>query len=187
VAGRLPELRPVLLRYHAEATELAIRLVRAFVAALGLAEDALEALYTPEPGQLIKIIRYPGRDETESEQGVGPHKDGGLVTVLLQDMQGGLEIETEDGWIGALPVPGTFVVNIGELLELAANGYLRATVHRAVTPPVGADRLSVAFFFGARLDATVRCWHCRPSSSAKHGASPKIGSIRSSMRSAGIL
>ncbi|KPV49611.1 2-oxobutyrate oxidase, partial [Kouleothrix aurantiaca] len=47
------------------------------------------------------------------------------------------------------------VVNFGEVLELASNGFLRANVHRVVTPPAGTDRMSVAFFFGARLDATV--------------------------------
>lgn len=54
-----------------------------------------------------------------------------------------------------MPRPDTFVVNIGELLELASNGYLRATVHRVETPPAGTDRLSIAFFLGARLDAVV--------------------------------
>jgi isopenicillin N synthase-like dioxygenase len=53
------------------------------------------------------------------------------------------------------PRPFSFVVNIGELLELATNGYLRATVHRVVVPPPGAERLSVAFFLGAQHDATV--------------------------------
>jgi isopenicillin N synthase-like dioxygenase len=41
------------------------------------------------------------------------------------------------------------------LLELASNGYLRATVHRAITPPAGSDRLSIGYFFSARLDATI--------------------------------
>ena len=66
-----------------------------------------------------------------------------------------MQAQTDDGWLDAVPVPGTFVVNIGELLELASDGYLRATVHRVVTPPAGTDRISVAFFLGARLDATV--------------------------------
>ena len=60
-----------------------------------------------------------------------------------------------DHWIDALPLPGTFVVNIGELLELASNGYLRATVHRVVPSAPGQERLSIAFFLGAQLDAVV--------------------------------
>ena len=66
-------------------------------------------------------------------------------------------------WIDAVPLAGSFVVNIGELLELATNGYLRATVHRVVSPPAQQQRLSIAFFLGAQLDAVVPVYTCRPS------------------------
>ncbi len=63
-----------------------------------------------------------------------------------------------------MPLAGSFVVNIGELLELATNGYLRATVHRVVSPPAQQQRLSIAFFLGAQLDARwCRFTPCRPS------------------------
>jgi isopenicillin N synthase-like dioxygenase len=86
---------------------------------------------------------------------------------LLQDTQGGLQVETADGWIDVTPRPGTFVVNIGELLELASDGYLRATLHRVVAPPAGVERISVAFFLGARLDATVPLLHLPPALAAQ--------------------
>jgi len=151
----LPDLKPVLLRYQAEVTGLAIRVLGAFAAALDQPEDAFAPIYTPEPNTLIKLIRYPGRGQDESDQGVGAHKDSGFVTILLQDKVAGLQVEGGDGWIDAPPAPGTFVVNIGEILELASNGYLRANVHRVISPPPGTERLSVAFFLGASLDATV--------------------------------
>ncbi|WP_323123364.1 isopenicillin N synthase family dioxygenase [Burkholderia alba] len=152
----LPELKPALLRWQAALTQVAIRLLGAFAAALDQPERAFEPIYGETPNEHIKLIRYPGRDATQDDQGVGPHKDSGFLSFLLQDGQGGLQVAADDGtWIDAAPLPGTFVVNIGELLELATNGYLRATVHRVVTPPAGRDRLSIAFFLGARLDATV--------------------------------
>lgn len=151
----LPELRPLLLQYQEQATRLAVRLLRLFAQALGQPADAFDGLIGEAPGQLVKIIRYPGREATEDDQGVGPHKDSGLVTVLLQDVEAGLQVETDAGWIDAPPRPGSYVINIGELLELASGGYLRATVHRVVAPRAGRERLSVAFFLGARLDATV--------------------------------
>jgi isopenicillin N synthase-like dioxygenase len=83
------------------------------------------------------------------------NKDGGFLTLLLQDEHKGLQVEYDGEWADVDPIPGTLVVNIGELLELASNGYLRATVHRVVTPFAGVERLSVPFFFGARLDATI--------------------------------
>jgi len=151
----LPELKPVLLRYQAEVTALAIRVLRAFATALGQRESIFEPIYLPAPNQLLKIIRYPGRGLDHGDQGVGAHKDSGFVTILLQDETAGLQVEGDDGWIDAPPLPGSFVVNIGEILEIASNGVLRANVHRVVSPPLGSDRLSVAFFLGARLDATV--------------------------------
>ena len=151
----LPQLRPILLRYQDEVTALAIRITRILALSLGQSDDVFEPIYTPAPNQLLKIIRYPGRDPGDGDQGVGPHKDSGFVTVLLQDARDGLQVEGSDGWIDAPPRPGTFVVNIGELLELASDGYLRANSHRVVSPPAGTDRLSIAFFLGARLDATV--------------------------------
>ena len=151
----LPELKEVVLQYQAAAAQLAIRLVRAFALVLGQGEHIFDPLFETNPHQLMKIIRYPGRDRTEDDQGVGSHKDGGFVTILLQDVQEGLEVEYEGNWIAAPPVPGTFVINIGELLEMASNGYLRATVHRAITPPAGTDRLSIGYFFSARLDASI--------------------------------
>lgn len=151
----LPQLKEVVLRYQAAVTDLAIRLTRAFAAALGQPEDIFDPVFRSNPHQLIKVIRYPGRESTDSDQGVGAHKDGGFVTILLQDVAEGLQVEHGAGWIDVPPLAGTFVVNIGELLEMASGGYLRATVHCAITPPAGTDRLSVGAFFSARLDATV--------------------------------
>ncbi|MBC2885564.1 isopenicillin N synthase family oxygenase [Ochrobactrum sp. CM-21-5] len=152
----LPELKPLLLAYQAEVTRVGIDILKAIAEALGQQQDFFAQVYEPRPSQLLKIIRYPGRDVAESEQGVGAHKDGGFVTVLLQDVVPGLRVRREDGvWIDAPPVPGTFVINTGELLELATNGFVRADVHGVVAPPAGTERYSVAFFLGPRYDATV--------------------------------
>ncbi len=163
----LLELRPVVARWQTAAFPVLIRTLRALALALGQPADAFEPLYRDDPHHLVKLIRYPGRDFTAVVQGVGPqqaagthqgvgaHKDSELLTLLLQDEQAGLQVETPQGWIDVQPRAGTFIINIGELLELASDGYLRATMHRVVTPPTGVERLSVAFFLGARLDATV--------------------------------
>ncbi|MNH05149.1 2OG-Fe(II) oxygenase superfamily protein [compost metagenome] len=152
----LPELKPLLLQWQQAMTGMSLRLLRAFALALSLPEQAFDTLYGETPNEHIKLIRYPGREATASGQGVGAHKDSGFLSFLLQDRQKGLQVEVSEGnWVDAEPREETFVVNIGELLELATNGYLRATVHRVETPPAGSDRLSIAFFLGARLDAVV--------------------------------
>jgi isopenicillin N synthase-like dioxygenase len=171
----LPELRPVVIRWQTAAMQVLIRLLRAFALALGQSVDSLEPLYADDPHYLTKLIRYPGQHaQTDADgagaerigaqdvgapgvgaQGVGAHKDTDMITLLLQDDQGGLQVETPRGWVDVPPRADTFVINIGEQLELASDGYLRATMHRVVSPPPGTQRLSAAFFLGARLDATV--------------------------------
>lgn len=74
---------------------------------------------------------------------------------MVEPGKGGLQVEHDGGWIDVPAVPGAFVVNIGELLEFATDGYLRATRHRVVSPPPGETRLSVPFFFNPALDSTV--------------------------------
>lgn len=165
---RLPELKPVVLAYQEAVTQLAVKVLRAFAAALDQPENVFEPIYLPEAHQLLKIIRYPGRSGGD-RQGVGAHKDSGFVTILLQDEQAGLQVEGENGWIDAPPLEGTFVINIGEILELASNGYLKATPHRVVSPRESVERLSIAFFLGARLDATVPALDLAPELAAEAG------------------
>jgi len=163
----LPGFRDAVLRWQDDVTRVLVRLLRAFALALGQAEDAFAPIYDGAPHQLAKIIRYPGRPAGESDQGVGAHKDSGLLSLIYQDDQGGLQVEGQGGWIDAAPRRDGFVVNIGELLELASDGYLRATVHRVVSPPAGRDRISLAFFLGARLDATVPALRLPPALAAQ--------------------
>ena len=152
----VPELKEIVLDYQARVTTLGIDLLKAIALALGQPEDAFAEVYEPTPTQLLKLIRYPGRDVAETDQGVGAHKDGGLITILLQDKVAGLRVQTHEGvWIDAPPVPGTFIINAGELLEMATNGFVRADVHDVVAPPAGTERFSYAFFLGARYDATI--------------------------------
>jgi isopenicillin N synthase-like dioxygenase len=152
----LPDFKPVVLDWQERVTAVLVRLLRAFALALDQSPDAFAPIYDGSPHQLLKLIRYPGRPAEDAEQGVGAHKDSGLLSLILQDGYGGLQVEAAGGrWIEAAPRAGAFVVNIGELLELASDGYLKATVHRVISPPSGANRYSAAFFLGARLDATV--------------------------------
>lgn len=156
----LPQLRPVVERWQDAVRALLNRLLDAFALALGQDAGVFGSVSGAGSHELIKLIRYPGASSDEAGgggQGVGAHKDGGLLSLILQDGQGGLEVQAADGrWIKATPRHGAYVVNIGELLELASDGYLKATIHRVVSPPAGHDRVSAAFFLGARLDATIR-------------------------------
>lgn len=151
--SQLPQLKPTLLALQTAQVALAKELLSAFAQALGQPADAFAHTYAHKPSVLCKAIHYPGTQDTK--QGVGIHKDAGYLTFVSQDEASGLEVLKGDQWVSATPIRGTFVVNIGELLEIASQGYLKATQHRVTTPPVGTDRYSLAFFLTSQLDATV--------------------------------
>ncbi|MDM1546032.1 isopenicillin N synthase family oxygenase [Ignatzschineria indica] len=148
----LPELRPTFIELQERQTELAKSMLTAFALALGQDEEIFAPTYAHKPSVLSKAIHYPGVD---GEQGVGPHKDSGYITFVQQEDQAGLEVLKDDEWVLAEPIEGTFVVNIGELLEIASQGYLKATLHRVLPSPIGQDRYSIAYFLTSQLDATV--------------------------------
>lgn len=153
--SQLPQMKSTLLAWQQDLVDISVTLLRAFAVALEQPESAFDATIEAGPYQHMKLIRYPGADGQTSGQGVGAHKDPGYLTLVLQDKQSGLEVQTDNGWLSIPPLEDAFVVNIGELLELASNGYLKATNHRVTSPPAGVERYSCAFFMAAQLNATV--------------------------------
>jgi len=150
-----PELREVVAEWHAALSAISRRLLRAWALALGAQESYFDDHFG-EPSTLIKIVRYPGTDEPLPQQGVGAHKDSGVLTLLwVEPGRGGLQVERDGEWVDAPPVDGAFVVNIGELLEYATGGYLKATNHRVISPRAPEDRLSIPFFFNPALDTQL--------------------------------
>lgn len=150
-----PELQAVVAEWHAVLCDVARKLLRAWALALGAAESYFDDHFG-EPSTLIKVVRYPGTHEPEPQQGVGAHKDSGVLTLLwVEPGRGGLQVERDGEWVDAPPVDGAFVVNIGELLEYATGGYLKATNHRVVSPQAPDDRLSIPFFFNPALDTQL--------------------------------
>lgn len=150
-----PELREVVAEWHAALSDISRRLLRAWAMALG-AEESYFDDHFGEPSTLIKIVRYPGTREPLPQQGVGAHRDSGVLTLLwVEPGRGGLQVERDGEWVDAPPVDGAFVVNIGELLEYATGGYLKATNHRVISPTAPDDRLSIPFFFNPALDARL--------------------------------
>lgn len=149
-----PDLRAVFTDWEERCSAVARRLMASWAVALGSPADVFDGTFGDRPSTLIKLVRYPGREERG--QGVGAHNDPGVLTLLMiEPGKGGLQVEHDGAWIDAPAVPGAFVVNIGELLEFATDGYLKATMHRVVSPPPGETRLSIPFFFNPALDSTV--------------------------------
>ena len=85
---------------------------------------------------------------------LGAHADFGFVTLLAQDVAGGLQARMPNGeWVDVPPTEDTLVVNFGKLLERWTGGQIRATRHRVLSP--GRDRFSIPFFYEPRVDARI--------------------------------
>ncbi|MFF4254202.1 isopenicillin N synthase family dioxygenase [Streptomyces sp. NPDC001663] len=152
----LPELRTAALAWIDRLSAVAQRLLHELLTAIGAPADFYDGIFGAHAHPHLKLVRYPGTAADGADQGVGAHKDYGFLTLLLQDRVGGLQVEREDGRFHDVPpLEGAFVVNLGELLEVATNGYLVATSHRVVSPPGATERFSVPFFYNPRLDAKV--------------------------------
>jgi isopenicillin N synthase-like dioxygenase len=152
----LPGFREAVLDYMRALTALGHRLIALIARGLALDANAFHERYTSNPTTLFRIFHYPAapRERTAEQYGVGAHTDYGLLTLLYQDDAGGLEIREEAGWIEAPYVPGSFVINVGDMLERLTSGRYRSALHRVINRS-GRSRISMPFFFDPRFDAVL--------------------------------
>jgi isopenicillin N synthase-like dioxygenase len=149
-----PELRDTVLPYMDALTALATDLMRGLALALGKPATWFEDGLTKDPTVLFRIFHYPPQPLDTDDWGVGEHTDYGLLTLLAQDANGGLQVRTPHGWIDAPPVQDAFVCNIGDMLATVSGGRWHSTPHR-VRNTSGNERLSYPFFFDPDFLATV--------------------------------
>ncbi|KAJ5749369.1 uncharacterized protein N7511_011065 [Penicillium nucicola] len=132
----LPGFRHALETYLSEVSSLAESFPALIAEALDLPPTAMNQVFDNPQQHKLKLIKYPPPPASRTEdcgfQGVGPHKDSGFLTFLLQGTaHHGLEVQNKTGtWIPAPPVPGTVVINIGRSLEALTGGICTATTHR---------------------------------------------------------
>jgi isopenicillin N synthase-like dioxygenase len=150
-------LRATVLAYLDALTVLGQAVMRGIALGLGLDADWFARDLTRDPIVLFRIFHYPPATTADEERawGVGEHTDYGLLTLLLQDATGGLQVRTRAGWVDVPADPDAFVCNVGDMLERMTGGSYRSTPHRARNPG-RAGRLSFPFFFDPGWDAEVR-------------------------------
>ena len=154
----LPDFRAPVRAYDRAMHDFCQRLLRPIARALDLPPSAFNE-YFRRPTTFLRLLHYPPQapDAPPDAFGSAPHTDYGFITILAQDDAGGLEVRPRDSdWIAAPPIPGTFVVNVADMLARWTNDRWQSTPHR-VKNLSGVDRYSCPYFFDMDLDCTVAC------------------------------
>jgi len=147
-----------------------VEVMRAIAVGMGLPESYFDG-YTDVGDNTLRLLHYPGVKksvfrENKLQVRAGEHTDYGSITLLFQDDRGGLQVKSPKGtFVDAKPIPGTVVVNAGDLLARWSNDTIKSTLHRVVEPPVSTPvegdeypaRYSIAYFcnpnFRSQIDA----------------------------------
>ncbi len=154
----LPGWRDVVRGYFAAMDRLSRDLLYGLALSLALPPDFFEPGFAL-PMSSVRLLHYPPQHALGpgAAIGAGAHTDWGLITILAQDDVGGLEVQLPSGaWVLATPEPGTFVVNMGDMMARWTNDLYTSTPHRVINRSA-RDRYSVAFFCDPGYHTQVEC------------------------------
>jgi len=153
----IPGFRTRIEQYVREVDALGRYIVRLVAISLGLPAHALDRHFE-QPTTFLRLLHYPPQPVQEDE-GIGsaPHTDYGIITLLAQDPSGGLQVRPRGGdWIEAPPIPGTYVLNVGDMLARWTNERFVSTPHRVINRS-GRDRYSLPYFLDPSMDSVIAC------------------------------
>ena len=151
----LPGFKEAILAYYAAMEGLMRRLLQGISLAMDLPRNALEPMFR-NPVSQLRLLHYPDQQgEIVDMIGARAHKDFGVLTILLQDEVGGLEVLNSAGeWVVTPPIRDTFVVNLGLMMLHLTNDRYQAAQHRVINR-YGRERYSIPFFINPDYDATL--------------------------------
>ncbi|KAL4889432.1 putative oxidoreductase [Aspergillus ambiguus] len=155
-----PELfQRAMEEYHASLSSLAMGILQILARTLDLNEDTFTD-FCQHPVAVLRLLHYPSQDPdaSEIERGIGAHTDFGAITILLQDEIGGLQVwnNVSSQWADVTPVPGAYVVNLGNMMMRWTNDRYLSNLHRVINKS-GKERFSVPFFFSGNPNYVIRC------------------------------
>ena len=154
----LPGFRATLLDYYAEMEMLSHAIMRGFALALGQEAEFFRPFFR-KPLTQLSLLHYPPQasDAPEDQFGIRPHTDTSAFTILGTDPVGGLQVRPlGQEWVAAPHIPGTYLINIGDMMARWTNDEFTSTPHRVINS-TGQERISVPFFANPDYDAVVTC------------------------------
>jgi isopenicillin N synthase-like dioxygenase len=153
-----PGFREEVDKYHNATQKLALHISRLIALSLDMPFEFFDRTFDNQKAAL-RLLRYPPmpRNPKANQLGAGAHTDWGWITILGQDAHGGLEVETAHGdWITVDPIPGAFVVNLGDLVPEWTNGFYHSSLHRVLNKKPDVDRYSIVLFYNHRYETVVK-------------------------------
>ena len=151
-------MRAAMVTYFKTLEQLGERLLPILARALGMPAEYFAQFFRNEAHINLRFLHYPPQEIDDDEQfGQGPHTDNSFITMLAREDVPGLAVRLPNGeWMAPPVIPGTFLVNLGNIMKRWSNDRFRSTPH-GVLNDSGKDRYSIAFFYSPNVDAAIEC------------------------------
>lgn len=144
--GGLPGFRENVMAYFTALNELGQRMLPVFAAALGMPAEYFTPLFDDDNHATLRMLHYPPTSNTDNAFGQGPHTDNSFLTILARTEVPGLRVQLpSEEWVSPPLIPGTFLVNLGNMMRRMSNDRFRSTPHGVVVDGK-TDRYSLAYF-----------------------------------------
>ncbi|KAL8525819.1 hypothetical protein ACS0TY_015167 [Phlomoides rotata] len=141
-----PEFRDACEEHIAEMEKLVFKLLKLVALSLGLPKDRFNTFFKDQTSRM-RLNHYPPCPAPHLALGLGRHKDTGVLTVLAQDDVAGLEVKrkTDEQWILVKPCPDSYIINVGDILQVWSNDEYESVEHRVVVNGE-KERFSIPYF-----------------------------------------
>ena len=156
--GGEAELRRDMMAYFDAMGALCDRMLPPFAVALGMPADYFAPFFAAEAHAVVRFLHYPPQPEVEDNLfGQAPHTDNSFMTVLARTDVPGLAVRLPSGqWFAPPIIPGTFLINLGNMMRRWSNDRFLSTPH-GVLNDSGTDRYSIAYFHSPNPATTIAC------------------------------
>ena len=151
-------MRTAMVRYFKTMEGIGEGLLPVLARSLDMPDGFFAPFFANEAQINLRFLHYPPQDTDDDEQfGQGPHTDNSFITFLAREEVPGLAVRLPSGeWLAPPVIPGTFLVNLGNMMKRWSNDRFLSTPH-GVLNDSGTDRYSIAFFYSPNPDSVIEC------------------------------
>jgi isopenicillin N synthase-like dioxygenase len=151
-------MRAAMVAYFTTLQGVGERMLPVLARGLGMPAGHFAPSFAGEAHINLRFLHYPPQESDDPEQfGQGPHTDNSFITMLAREDVPGLAVRLPSGeWLAPPVIPGTFLVNLGNIMKRWSNDRFLSTPH-GVLNDSGKDRYSIAFFYSPNVDAVIEC------------------------------